>query len=132
MTPLKFPDELVRLERAVSRITEISIDDIRSDDRNAHFVEARHILWCLAAREMGFHVTYLARFYGKDHTTILHAVRNKFTLHQRMYFVTRVLEIYPNAFSDETRRICRAIRVRGPRKRSALSPHKKSGDMVTQ
>ncbi len=125
----QFPDELLRLETVISRVSGVSVEDIRGEERRASFVSARHAIWCLAVRHMSFHVTQVAKLYGRDHTTILHAAR-KYTQEERAHLRRGVEQIFPDAFSDDMRMKCRHFRV-DPHWMDELSTGYQHGDNVT-
>lgn len=66
------------IERIVSEVsasTGVPVRDITSDRRNLHIVAARHeVFWRLHA-ETDWSVAEIGRRLGRDHTTILHGIR---------------------------------------------------------
>jgi hypothetical protein len=46
---------------------------LQSRSRNRPLVELRNI-FCLLARQMGYSLTVIGKFLGKDHTTVIHAI----------------------------------------------------------
>lgn len=60
---------------AVSLETMIAVSDIRGPSRHAPFKRARHLFFWIGCAVCGHRPTDVARFLGKDHTTVLHAVK---------------------------------------------------------
>lgn len=62
--------------RAVSHHYGIPIPVIRGDSRRAIDVKPRHVVFYIASRHTGLSIAAIGRRFNRDHTTILHAVRN--------------------------------------------------------
>lgn len=74
------PEEIKTLKinpilRAVSAHYGVTIPEIKSNIRNIRCVTPRHVAYFIAARQSGLSIAAIGRRFGKDHTTILHAVR---------------------------------------------------------
>lgn len=108
MNEKEFPIEIQTLELVISAASGVSIMDIRSAKRQANLVRARHMVWCLAVRFMGFHAIDIARIYGKDHTSILSAINKFRNTQDEKISMLGVQRSWPDAFSPDLRR-----RVRG-------------------
>lgn len=62
------------LRRAVAHEYGVSVEDIGGARRLAHIVEARHALW-RRLRAQGWSLLAIAAAAGRDHTTVLQALR---------------------------------------------------------
>lgn len=71
-----YPQKLQKVEFAISRLMRVNISDIRDGGRLREFVHARKLVWAIARKHFGYTYTYLARFYGRDHSTIVHGVES--------------------------------------------------------
>ena len=60
----------------VSIATEISCSELRSKKRNRRLVWARQVFNLIAYREQGFTLNQVGRFIDRDHSTVLHSLRN--------------------------------------------------------
>ena len=71
-----FPEQVMR--RIVSEVAEkhnLPVRDIFKDRRNKSLVHARHEAMWRCSEETGYSFPRIGRFFGKDHTTVLHACR---------------------------------------------------------
>lgn len=63
-----------RIEEVVIQASDITAKGLYSDDRAREFVDARQAVWYVAHELLGYSASYLARLYGKDHTTVLSGI----------------------------------------------------------
>lgn len=61
--------------RAVCQVYNITPDDIYSQDRTQHILYARHTFNYLCRRVLGMSLTSVGRIINRDHSTIIHSVR---------------------------------------------------------
>jgi len=70
-----FPDNLQKVEFAISRHMNVSVQQIRGHDRIREFVQARHAVWAVARYYLQYTFPRLARLYRRDHTTVMYGIR---------------------------------------------------------
>ena len=66
---------IMQIAHVVARRHRIDIEDILSDRRTKEVVAARHEAIWIAARDTKHTLTVLGRAMGRDHTSIIHAIR---------------------------------------------------------
>lgn len=72
---------ILRLQRFVSQVFSISMENLKSAGRTADLVKPRQIAMAIAYRlKLGSLPAIGRAFGGRDHTTVLHAVRKKLYL----------------------------------------------------
>lgn len=87
--------KIVPILRAVSDYYGVTIPEIKSLIRNNRCVAPRHMVFFIAARRSGMSIAAIGRRFGKDHTTILHAVRKmraKYLLDDQLAQTVKLLE----------------------------------------
>jgi chromosomal replication initiation ATPase DnaA len=65
-----------RIVAAVGRVWVVSQGEMLSPSRDAHFVEARWVAMHLMRSRLGIAARNVARLMGRDHSTVLHALRS--------------------------------------------------------
>ena len=76
----------------VSSITRISISDIKSSNRKANIVQARHLSMSFCRFYTTNNTLSIAKFHGRDnHATVLHACN---TIHHELKFNKELESIY--------------------------------------
>lgn len=78
ITTLKHEHKTLKINpilRAVSAYYCITIPEIKSIGRRNSVVRPRHVAFYIASRYTGLSIAAIGRRFGRDHTTILHAVR---------------------------------------------------------
>lgn len=60
--------------QALCKRSGVTFREVEGQSRESHVVEARHGIWGLLAGD-GCSASHIARLYGVDHTTVLHAIR---------------------------------------------------------
>ncbi len=71
---MKKPNELLRIEDAVSTVSKIDIESILSRMQNREYTDARAVIWYAAHEYLKYSYSYLGRLYIRDHTTIISGV----------------------------------------------------------
>ncbi len=66
---------LERVEALVSEALDVPATALMSDQRSARFVFARQVSMYLMRKRIGLPLAAIGERYGRDHTTVLHAVR---------------------------------------------------------
>jgi chromosomal replication initiator protein len=70
LEPLTADDVL----KAVSKVTEISIPQLKGKTRSRHIAHARHIVCYFLRKELKMHVVRVGELLGdRDHSTVIHA-----------------------------------------------------------
>lgn len=69
-----YPQKLQKVEFAIAKLMRLTVNDIRDERRFKEQVHARKLIWAIARNHFGYTYPYLARFYDRDHTTIVHGV----------------------------------------------------------
>jgi chromosomal replication initiator protein len=82
--------------RLVAAETGVSVEAIRSISRRTHHVRARQIVMFVLRNQWGASLPKIGRFLGRDHTTVLHGVRQ--------------VEQHPIRFEPEISRVLEAVR----------------------
>ncbi len=70
----KLPKELAQLEALICKAANVLAEDIYANDRSKDIVNARHAIWLIAHKNLGYSYQYLSRVYKKDRTTIMHGI----------------------------------------------------------
>lgn len=68
-----YKEKLVAIDERVSKLTEVSIEDIHSNSRIKNVIYAKFLAWYLA-RCFYIPYTVIGVAYNKDHTTVIHGV----------------------------------------------------------
>lgn len=79
VTPLSPQPRTLKIKtilKAVSGYYGIPVPIIKGDSRRMIDVRPRHVVFYLASRHTGLSIAAIGRRFNRDHTTILHAVRN--------------------------------------------------------
>lgn len=66
--------ELERLEQVICKASNVTMEDILSKDRTKEIVDARHAIWLIAHKNMGYSYRYLSEIYNRDRTSIMHGI----------------------------------------------------------
>lgn len=106
----ELPADIVRLEHIISEASKISVSDIRGPGRRADVVRARHAVWCLSVRFMRYRCIDVARMYGRDHTSILHAIERFGNSDYEKVIKAGVEYVWQEAWSEDVRRRARQYR----------------------
>ena len=69
------PLRLGTVEGVISKASGISLKDIRGKNKSPEYVDARMAIWFIAYKFLGYSYNAIARFYNRDHTTIIHGVK---------------------------------------------------------
>lgn len=64
------------IAKQVCAETGLRMPDIMGRSRMAHLCRARELMWFIA-HENGASLPQIGRVFGRDHTTILHGIRNE-------------------------------------------------------
>ena len=67
-------EALQMIATASSEILDVSIQDLMSTKRQREIVDARRITYAVARLEYNFTLSAIARYFDKNHATILHQV----------------------------------------------------------
>lgn len=70
----KLPKELAQLEALICKAANVLAEDIYANDRSKDIVNARHAIWLIAHKNLGYSYQSLSRVYKKDRTTIMHGI----------------------------------------------------------
>lgn len=101
-----YRNEIKLLEEAISQASGISIEDMLGRSRKPEIVDARHAVWFVAFRELGYSSPELGIRYGRDHTSILHGVRKIEESDHAPKIIEGISRLYPGLLD----------RIRGPRR----------------
>tara|TARA_R100000951_G_scaffold58086_1_gene48770 strand:+ start:3673 stop:4119 length:447 start_codon:yes stop_codon:yes gene_type:complete len=71
----KLDPQIGRILATVSRLTEVPISKIRGKSRLSEIVAARRICMVLISEIGGYTLTTIGGVFNRDHTTVLHAVK---------------------------------------------------------
>lgn len=93
------PTRINRVEIAVSKMSGVTIYDMKSNSRFGDYVDARMAVWIVAKDYLGYSYAFLGRLYNKDHTTIMHGCNKMRELKALKGIVNAILRVNPNAFS---------------------------------
>lgn len=66
--------ELARLEALICKAANVTLEDVLSKDRTKELVDARHAIWLIAHKNLGYSFKYLGEMYHRDRTTIMHGI----------------------------------------------------------
>jgi chromosomal replication initiator protein len=67
--------KMAHIVSVVAEYYKISVSAIRGPSRVKHIVQVRHTAYYLCRTVVGSSYPEIGRFFGRDHTTILYAVR---------------------------------------------------------
>lgn len=93
------PERIQKVERAIAQAAGVTVKEIYGRSRLQAIVDARHAIWFVLHKQMGYTSAYLGRIYGRDHTTILSGVRS---IRERAadHVVDGLRKILPEVFAD--------------------------------
>lgn len=74
---LNTPTDLNDILRASAAFCDMTPEDIKSKTRVQKYVRAR-VLFMVKARNHGHSLKAIGRFIGRDHSTVIHAIDNKY------------------------------------------------------
>lgn len=74
--------------------------EIRGKCRYREIISARHVTWLIEYRA-GYSYKYIATYYGRDHSTILHGVHRASKSDAAQKFVALVQKSHPELFEDK-------------------------------
>jgi chromosomal replication initiation ATPase DnaA len=100
---LRLPERLQLLEQDIAKAAGVQVEELRKEMRDRSLVNARAMVWFVAHEEMGYPATALARFYHRDHTTILHHVKRLRGTDEAARIVTWLKERAPGLFDKSTK-----------------------------
>lgn len=66
------PDDLMKI---IAKETSVSVSEISSPIRTKQLIIARHIFCGILKDDYNFTYTHIAKLISRDHTTIIHAVK---------------------------------------------------------
>lgn len=69
------PVRIQLVEEAIGRAANVTLEQMRSHQRDKEYAEARMAVWYICHDHLGFSFVELARVYQRDHTTIISGVR---------------------------------------------------------
>lgn len=93
------PTNIQKVEDAIARAAEVTVEEMRGRSRRQTIVDARHAVWFIAHNHFGYTSGYIGRIYGRDHTTILSGaarIRDGATDH----IIDGLKHVLPEAFED--------------------------------
>ena len=61
--------------KATAIICDLNEAEMKSESRERQLVDARRIAYAVAKKHFNYPYTYIGRFYGKNHATIIHQVK---------------------------------------------------------
>ena len=68
------PIRIATIEEAIAKAANVTLEKMRSHQRDRAYAEARMAVWYVAHDHMGFSYVSIGRVYKRDHTTIMHGV----------------------------------------------------------
>jgi chromosomal replication initiator protein len=73
---LKFRKEKIEyIQTVVCNHYGISVEELFKKDRHPNIVAARYILMFVMKKRMGMSLVSIGKHFGKDHSTVIHAVK---------------------------------------------------------
>ena len=69
------PERVRYLEQTVCKAFGITTTELNGICRDQEIVDARHTVWYVCRDMLGYGVAKISRWYGRDHTTIMHGTR---------------------------------------------------------
>lgn len=69
------PIRIATLEDAIAAAANVTVENMRSHNRERQYADARHAVWFIARDYLGFSYKELSRIYLRDHTTIIHGAK---------------------------------------------------------
>lgn len=94
------------LEGIIAKAANVTIEEMRGTGREMEVVEARHAMWYVLSTHFMMSTKQLGRIYGKNHTTVIHAVRKfketgagEIVMKQLFERHAKVMEKVPNDIS---------------------------------
>lgn len=67
--------KFTQIASAVAAATDVTIEEMISRDRRMQVAEARHITIYLCRIRTGETMTAIGKYFARDHTTVIHAIR---------------------------------------------------------
>lgn len=89
------PKELVQLEKIICKAANVTMDELLSQDRTKELVDARHAIWLIAFKNLGFSYKYLAQRYQKNRTTVMHGITKMLYTNAHQILETKLKEVCP-------------------------------------
>lgn len=63
------------VEQVICAAANITKEELYSNSRKREIVDARAAVWFVLNKRLACPLAYIGELYGRDHTTVLHAVR---------------------------------------------------------
>jgi chromosomal replication initiator protein len=98
----KTPKRLKQIEAIISKVSGISIANLRSHSRKREYTEARMAVWFLAHDHIRMPYRAVAEIYDRDHTTIIHGankIRNNKEVNTKL--IGGIEKLGPGIFQAE-------------------------------
>lgn len=95
---MKKPERLVRVEEAIARASGVSVQRLNSQLRERSTVDARSAVWWIAYDHLHYTFPMIAKFYGRDHTTVISAVKRMRKLKASVKILEGIRQICPEVF----------------------------------
>ena len=91
------PTRIEQVEFVIAKAANITVSDLYSKDRTTAIVDARHAVWYIITRHMGYSSAYVGRLYKRDHTTVLSGVKRIENSDMCKIIIKNLKEWYPKA-----------------------------------
>jgi len=93
------PIRIATIEEAIAKAANVSLENLRSHQRDRAYAEARMAVWYVAHDHMGYSFVTIAKVYKRDHTTVMHGVRKMRTSKVGEQILAGVRKACPEVFS---------------------------------
>jgi len=74
METTQIQKRIAAVEEIIAKAAGVTVEKMRSHERDRAYAEARMAVWFIAHDHMGFSYAAIARMYSRDHTTVIHGV----------------------------------------------------------
>ena len=90
--------KLIEIEELIAKAANLSVEEISGRSREKEAVEARHIAWFIAHDYLRYTYLYIARMYGRDHTTIMYGVEKMRDVKMSKKIIEKIENAVPGIF----------------------------------
>ena len=74
METTQIQKRIATVEEIIAKAAGVTVEKMRSHERDRAYAEARMAVWFIAHDHMEFSYVTIAKVYKRDHTTIMHGV----------------------------------------------------------
>ena len=94
------------ITKATAIICDLNEAEMLSESRERQLVDARRIAYTVAKKHFNYPYTYIGRFYGKNHATIIHQVKAHEGIYQTEKDYRKRYEMVRNCVRDKVGMEC--------------------------